>query len=102
MCSLPDALPSTSTAYARMLVQTVRCDITVQQMVKADFKRHPLDLRTIKRLRIEAALARLPVPDMEPAKPHEGYYATDVSDRLRERNAAFLGLLKDAYPERFA
>ena len=98
---LPDFRPDTSLAMARMLVQTMHCDRAVQLRLREDYHNPPC-LRTIRQLRIEAACSRLPVPDMDPYKPHEGYYPSEVSEKAAWRNREFLTALRDAHPERFA
>jgi hypothetical protein len=97
---LPDMRPS-SLAMTRMLVKTMSCDHAVQLRMREDFDRPP-DIRTIRQVRIEEALGRLPRVDMDPCKPHDGYYPSDASDKLRANNAVFLERLRWAYPERFA
>lgn len=97
---LPDQRPETSEAFARILVQTMRCDRAVQQRIREDFTHAP-DERTIRRLRIEMALSKFPRIH-EPCKPHDGYYPRDASDQLKAKSVAFLGLLRAAHPERFA
>lgn len=98
---LPDTLPTSSHTMARMLVQTMRCDREVLMRLREDFDRPP-GLRTIRQLRIEAACSRLPVPDLDPYKPHEGYYPQEATDRAALHNRAFLLALRQAHPERFA
>lgn len=98
---LPDFRPDSSAAMARMLVQTMHCDRAVFSRLKEDFD-HPPCLRTIRQIRIEAACSRLPMPDMDPYKAHEGYYPSEVSEKAAWRNREFLSRLRDAHPERFA
>jgi hypothetical protein len=98
---LPDMRPETSFAMARMLVKTMSCDQAVQARLREDFD-HPPALRTIRRLRIEAALCAMPAPRDEPFSAHEGYWPTDASERAARTNRLFVERLRAAYPERFA
>lgn len=98
---LPPMRPETSLIMTRMLVKTMRCDQEVRQRLREDFH-NPPDIRTIRQIRIEEALGKLPRIDMDPFKVHEGYYPGDDARRLDSSNAAFLRRLRSAYPERFA
>lgn len=98
---LPDMRPDTSLAMARMLVQTMGCDQAVFMRLKEEFD-HPPCLRTIRQLRIEAATSRLPLPDMDPPKPCDGWRPMEISEAMDWRNKAFIGALRASYPERFA
>lgn len=98
---LPDMRPDSSLTMTRMLVKTMRCDRAVLIRLREDFDCPP-DLRTIRQVRIEEALGRFPRPDLEPLRHNDSYYPGDEAEKLRTRNAAFLGLLRSAYPERFA
>lgn len=98
---LPDMLPSSSLSMARMLVKTMSCDHAVQVRLREDFDSPPC-LRTIRRLRIEAALCAMPPVDLEPYKAHEGYYPGEVFDAAIAANERFIERLRWAYPERFA
>jgi hypothetical protein len=98
---LPDMRPDTSLTMARMLVKTMACDEAVQMRLREDFD-HPPALRTIRQLRIEEALGRLPTYDQDPWKAHDGYYPNEVSERAAIHNKLFLDRLRTAHPERFA
>lgn len=98
---LPDMRPETSVAMARMLVKTMACDEAVQLRLREDFD-HPPDLRTIRRLRIEATLCAMPPVRDEPFKAFEGYRPHEVSDLAARTNKLFVQRLREAHPERFA
>lgn len=98
---LPDMRPETSLIMARMLVKTMPCDQAVQMRLREDFD-HPPCLRTIRRLRIEAALCAMPPVKDEPFKAFEGYRPHEVSDAAARTNKLFIDRLREAHPERFA
>jgi hypothetical protein len=98
---LPDMLPHNSHQAARILVKTMPCDIAIKARLREDYQRVPT-LRTIRRLRIEAALCAMPPPRDEPFSAHEGYWPTDASERAARTNRAFIERLRAAHPERFA
>lgn len=98
---LPDMRPETSVAMAKMLVKTMACDEAVQLRLREDFD-HPPCLRTIRRLRIEAALCAMPPVRDEPFKAFEGYRPQEVSDLAARSNKRFIQRLREVHPERFA
>lgn len=96
-------LPEThrsSFAMARVLTSYMDCPYAVQRRIREDFTTYP-NIEVIRGLRqrhLEGPARRRKI---EASKPHDGYYPADASDGLTKTNAAFLGLLRNAYPERF-
>jgi hypothetical protein len=97
-------LPEThrsSYAMAKCLTSYMDCPYAVQRRIREDFDNYP-GIDAIRALRARHLAANFRSRKVEPCKPHDGYYPGDVSDGLTRTNAAFLGLLRSAYPERFA
>jgi hypothetical protein len=97
-------LPEThrsSYAMARCLTSYMDCPYAVQRRIREDFDNYP-GIDTIREMRQRHLTGGGRQRNIEPYKAYEGYYPSDVSKAMDGRNAAFLGLLRNAYPERFA
>jgi hypothetical protein len=87
-------------AMARCLTSYMDCPYAVQRRIREDFANYPA-IEVIRGLR-QKHLAGPRIRKIEVCKAHDGYYPAEASDKVALANAAFLGLLRHAYPERFA